>query len=363
MVQSNKKKVLLGLSGGVDSAFAIKVLQDQGYEVHGIFMKNFSGIQDKLTGECNWVQDLAMARRVAAFREISLEVVDFEKEYRKYVIKPLFEDYKKGITPNPDIACNTIVKFPLLWKEVKKRGYDYLATGHYARIKKTSKGYELLRAKDETKDQSYFLYELSQEDLSHTLFPIGNYSKEEVRKQAKKYNFPNWNRSSTKGICFVGNIPLKIFLEQKLRTKKGKVLDEKGMVIGYHKGAHYYTLGERVRPTIGVEIEKGKSSQLRFFIVSKDRKKNTITVVPQGHPSLLSKEFMIKKMHWVQEEKKEIKANVRIRHLGALLPATLKKVKEGWLCTLSRPLLGIAPGQAAVFYQGPQVIGGGDVSS
>jgi tRNA-specific 2-thiouridylase len=289
-----------------------------------------------------------MAQKIAALLNIPFITLDFEKEYKSLVIDPMFRDYKHGLTPNPDILCNTIIKFPLLWKAARKIKADYIATGHYARIRKTSRGLELLQGKDKTKDQSYFLAELSQHDLEHTLFPIGNYTKTQIREIAKKHKFPNYDKPSTSGICFVGEISFKTFIEQRLKPKQGNVLDEHDQIIGTHKGAYYYTIGERARENSGIKITKGTQSQSRFFIAKKDIKKNTITVVPQGHELLKIKSFKLKKIHWInpRDKIKTLKANVRVRHLGELIKATLKNN----MVTLSKPLEGIAPGQSAVFY-------------
>ncbi len=360
-----QQTVLLGLSGGVDSAVAALLLKKKGYRVLGAFMKNFSDTKNKLTGECSWIEERKMAQKIAAILDIEFITLDFEEEYKKYVIDPMFNDYKRGLTPNPDITCNTIVKFPLLWKEAKKRGIHFIATGHHARIKKTKKNYELFQGKDPTKDQSYFLYELSQYDLEHTLLPIGEYTKEEVRKIAQKNKLPNYNRPSTKGICFIGNIPLKTFLEQRIKPKIGKVINEKGEIIGTHKGAHYYTLGERVGESKGVIINKGNLSQHRFFIAEKNMRANTIKVVKEGSALLHKNSFNLKKMHWInaKDNKKVLSAHVRIRHLGKLIKAKLVLRNNQWSFKLSKSVTGVAPGQSAVFYKKDRVIGGGEISS
>ncbi|HLC54594.1 MAG TPA: tRNA 2-thiouridine(34) synthase MnmA [Candidatus Nanoarchaeia archaeon] len=359
-----QKFVLLGLSGGVDSAVAALLLKKQGYHVIGAFIKSFSETKNKLTNECNWVEEKRMAQKMAAHLQIPFIVLDFEKAYTSQVIKPMIKAYKEGITPNPDIACNTLIKFPLLWKAARKLKADYIATGHYARIKKTKNTFELHQGRDKSKDQSYFLCELSRRDLSHTLFPVGNHLKSQVKQIAKKNNFPNYDKPSTKGICFVGNIPLKSFLEKRLRKKSGVVLNDRGQIIGKHDGAHYYTLGERVRPTIGINIIKGVSSQKRFYIAKKDMEKNTITVVPENHLLLKHSAFNLKKVHWINSKDKKIKlrAKVRVRHLGKLMPSVLK-IKRGRLqFTLGEPASGIAPGQSAVFYQGTRIVCGGEIS-
>ena len=365
--KDNKKNktVLLALSGGVDSSVAALILKKQGYRVICVFMKNFSDIKNKLTNECNWVEEYKMAQKIAAILELPLIKLDFEHEYKTQVINPMFQAYKRGITPNPDVTCNTIIKFPLLWKHALNIKAGYIATGHYARIKKTKRGYELLQARDKKKDQSYFLSELSQKDLSHTLFPIGNLTKTQVREIAKKHKLPNHNKSSTKGVCFIGNIPLKSFLAQRLKQKVGRVLNEKGIAIGTHKGAHYYTIGERARPTSGIEIQKQALSQKRFYIAKKDMRANTLIVVPENHPLLNQSIFHIKSLHWINPKdkplKNRLKAHVRIRHLGQLIPAELKIENSKWQFITSKGLEGVAPGQYAVFYGKDRVICSGEI--
>lgn len=354
--------VLLGLSGGVDSAIAALLLKKKGYEVTGAFIKSFSETKNPLTGACSWREEYKEAQKIATILEIPLILLDLEKEYTTQVVTPMIRAYQKGITPNPDITCNTLIKFPLLWKEAQKRNINYIATGHHARIKKTKKGYELHRG-EIMKDQSYFLAELTQKDLAHTLFPIGGLTKKHVRTLAEKNKFPNFNRQSSRGVCFIGNIPLKPFLEAHLKPHKGTVLSENKEIIGTHKGAHYYTLGERVRPTSGIIIHKGIQSQQRFYIAKKDMRANTLTVVPENHPLLKHTTFALKSLHWInpQEKKKKIKVHVRLRHLGPLIPTVLQTKNNHWQFH-TKPLTGVAPGQSAVFYQGTRVVCTGEIT-
>ena len=242
MAQNKQKSVLLGLSGGVDSSVAAFLLKKEGYKVIGAFLKCFSDTKDPITGECNWIAEKRMAQKIAAHLEIPFITLDLEKQYKKEVILPMFKSYSNGLTPNPDVACNTIIKFPWLLKEAQKKGLDFIATGHYVRVKKTKQGYDLLQGKDNNKDQSYFLYELNQSILQHCLFPIGNLKKEEVREIARKQEFPNWNKHGTSGICFVGKVNIKSFLEKKIKNKPGPILDQNGKVIGKHPGVFYYTI-------------------------------------------------------------------------------------------------------------------------
>ncbi len=365
-----KKKVLLALSGGVDSSVAALLLKKQGYEVIGAFMKNWSDTKNQITGECQWKIERRYAQKIAIQLEIPLITLDFEKEYKSLVVDEMFKKYKKGITPNPDIDCNRKIKFPLLLKEAKKRKIDFIATGHYARVIKKKNKFKLLRAKDETKDQSYFLYTLKQSELKHCLFPIGEYTKIEVRKIAEKNKFPNFDKKGTVGICFIGKINLKTFLEQKIKNKKGKILDPEGNIIGEHNGIFYYTLGQRVGPRFDLEIshktEKGKDYS-KWYIAKKDAKKNILVVAPQGHKLLYRKNLVLKEFHLIDEDKeiykkKAQKVLVRIRHVGELLPAKISYNKN-FKIELDEEITGVSDGQALVIYRGEKVLGGGVIGN
>ena len=319
----------------------------------------------------------------------------------------MFKLYKKGITPNPDVDCNNKVKFPLLGKEAQKRKISLIATGHYVRIKRIINGkavddkkflklidnknsniknvnikdiknnaslraqFKLLRSKDESKDQSYFLYRLTQNDLSHTLFPIGELTKSQVREIAQKNNFPNYNKKSTTGICFIGKINLKDFLKQKIPLKKGNILDPQGKIIGQHDGIYYYTIGQRLGPRYGFEISKKSDNPQtlkRWYVAKKDLKTNTIIAAPENHPLLFKKEIIIHNFYLISNQKKEVikklmnkQVNVRIRHVGELLSSTIKKEKNKIKVILKTPITGISEGQAIVIYKkdSSECLGGG----
>lgn len=358
------KTVLLGMSGGVDSSVAALLLKQQGFKVIGAFMKNFSDTKNKLTGECAWVDERKSALKIAASLNISLITLDYENEYKKQVINPMFADYRKGITPNPDILCNTIIKFPFLWKAAQQHDAQYIATGHYARIKKTKKGFQLLQGKDKQKDQSYFLAELSQKDLGHTLFPIGNYTKDQIRKIAKKHKFHNWNKLGTRGICFVGKQDMQNFLKQRIKEKPGKVCAPDGSFLGTHRGVAFYTIGQKAGEHIGINITKPRGLEgSRFYIASKNTKKNELIIAPKGHPALLTKTVFLKKFHFINpKEKPPSRLKARIRHLGSLHSGTLKKHDSKYIFTFSKPQGAIAPGQRLVLYKGTQVIASGEIS-
>lgn len=371
--KDQKRKVLIAMSGGVDSSVAALILKKQGYEVIGAFMKNWSDTKDPLTGRCAWRTERKSAIKICSQLNIPLITLDFEKQYRKEVIEKMFEKYRKGITPNPDIDCNQKIKFPLLLKEAKKRKINLVATGHYARVRKIKNktgNYELLRGKDESKDQSYFLYKITQNELSHCLFPIGEHTKEQVRKIAKKNHFPNYNKKGTVGICFVGKVNLKKFLQKKIKPKKGKILDPKGNIIGEHDGIYYYTIGQRLGPRYGFELNRGenKTKPSKWYVAKKDVKKNIIIAAPKDHPLNFRKDIIVKNIHFISNKEEQFKNKntkifSRIRHVGELLPSILsynKKLKQ-FQVTLKKAITGISEGQAIVLYQKDRVLGGGEI--
>lgn len=369
-----KQKVLLAMSGGVDSSIAAFLLKKQGYDVIGAFMKNWSDTKDPLTGICAWRTERKMALKIASKLNIPLITLDFEKQYKKEVINKMFEKYKKGITPNPDIDCNQKIKFPLLLKEAQKRNINLIATGHYARVQKSKDQdkkeiYEILRGKDESKDQSYFLYKITQQELSHCLFPIGEYSKQQIREIAQKNNFPNYNKKGTVGICFIGKVDLKKFLQKKIKPKKGKILDPDGKIIGEHDGIYYYTIGQRLGSRYGFEIDRGnKNKPSKWYVAKKNAKTNTITAAPENHPLNFRKEITIKDLHLISNKENEFKNKStkvfsRIRHVGELLESTLlyNKKNNRFKITLNQAITGISEGQAIVLYEKEKVLGGGEI--
>lgn len=368
-----KQKVLLGMSGGVDSSIAAMLLQKQGYEVLGCFMKNWSDTKNKMTGECQWKEERRIAQKVADRLGIKLITLDFEKEYKKLVVDEMFKKYKQGITPNPDIDCNKEIKFPLMLKAAKKLKCDFISTGHYIRSKKRKDKFELLRAKDEMKDQSYFLYTIKQKELEKCLFPIGEYTKKEIREIAEKNNFPNYDKKSTVGICFIGKINLKQFLQQKIKPKKGKILNPEGKQIGTHDGIFYYTIGQRIGPRFGIEISyelAGQNGQdhTRWYVAKKDAKTNTIIAAPENHPLNFRKEIIVKDLYLIDEDKNDYKKKehlilARIRQVGELLPSKLFFENGKFRLILDKAITGVSDGQAVVLYSGEKVLGGGTISS
>lgn len=352
------------MSGGVDSSVAALLLQQQGYRVIGAFMKNFSDTKSKLTGECAWVEERKSALRIAALLGIPLITLDYEREYKMSVIEPMFAGYKRGLTPNPDILCNTIIKFPFLWEAARKHKADFIATGHYARIRKTRRGLQLLRGKDRKKDQSYFLAELSQADLEHTLFPLGNLTKHKVRAIAKKHHFPNWNKPGTRGICFVGKQDMQAFLKKRIKEKRGVVKSPEGVLLGTHRGISFYTIGQKAGEHVGIILEKphGLESK-RFYVASKNMEKNELIVASEGHPALLTKTVTL--AHFYRTNPRKLLPlrglRARIRHLGKLHAGTLTKNGSWYTFTFAAAQEAVAPGQRLVLYKGEQVVASGEI--
>ncbi len=359
------KTVLIGLSGGVDSAVAALILKKKGCNVIGLFMQTFreeTARNSKSPCKSNSkFTDEKMARTIAKILKIRFISRDYRKQYYNQVIKPMIKDYEKGLTPNPDIICNKLIKFPYLLEEAKKLKADFIATGHYAQISRRNGKYHLLQGTDKTKDQSYFLYELDQKTLSRTIFPVGNLKKENVRKIAKKYKFPNWNKPGTTGICFLGKTPnIKSFLEKKIKQKRGKILSPEGKVIGMHPGTSYFTIGQKLQEHLGMTISKPKPfAQKRYYIAEK-RKGNIIIAAPENHPILKKKQVKIINFHQINQNQAIPKSGLtaRIRHLGQLHQGKLTKN----IFKFDKPVESLAGGQSIVLYKGNRVIAGGEIA-
>lgn len=348
-----KQKVILGMSGGVDSSVAALLLQKKGFEVHGFFMNCNPHGNSKLPSAIDWKEEELILKKICHKLKIQLHIVDCELGYEKKIIQPMIGCYKKGLTPNPDILCNKIGKFPRMLKLAKGIGADYIATGHYARIKKTKNGFALFQGKDKTKDQSYFLCELNQKILSKTLFPLGNLTKKEVRKIAKKNNFPNWDKRGSRGICYLGPINLKKFLRKNIPEKIGKLLNPERQIIGSHSGTMFFTIGERIKDKDGFVIEKRyrRIYAGKKLYVAKKNKNNEIIIAPENHPLLKTKKIIIKKFKQINlKEKLKIRLKGSIRHLGELIPGKLKKEKKDWVFTFNKGIKGVAPGQYIALY-------------
>jgi len=394
-----KKKVVVGLSGGVDSSVAAWVLKEQGYDVSGLFMRNWHDTTGLLQSDCHWEDDLMFAEMVAKKLSVPFHQVDLSTEYRQRVVDYMFSEYEKGRTPNPDVLCNREIKFDSFALEARKLGGDFVATGHYCRkeeiLSREKTIYRLLAGRDQNKDQSYFLCQVSQEQLSTALFPIGDLTKPEVRDIAKKLGLATAQRKDSQGICFVGKVHLPTFLQQKLEAKKGNIVEIKdfklypdiadglpgndeaadllsaltdpydyepssGMTIGTHNGAHFFTIGQRKGMNVGGHKEA-------LFVISTDVKNNTVYVGEgQDHPGLNRKGLFIRKdeIHWIRldlkmhvGESRDIQ--VRIRYRQPLQSARLFYRENGMYIIFDCLQRGIAPGQFAAWYNGDEVIGSG----
>ena len=387
------KKVVIGMSGGVDSSVAAYLLKQQGYEVVGLFMKNWDDASVTLTSNCTWEDDLLFAEMVSKKLDIPLHMVDLSDEYRKRVVEYMFAEYEKGRTPNPDVLCNREIKFDIFIDECLKFGADYVATGHYCR-KETidvngKETYRLLAGKDPNKDQSYFLCQLSQEQISKALFPIGELLKPEVREIAEREGLATATRKDSQGICFVGKVDLPIFLQQELTAKKGDIIEipesyyegrnssddleeiskafkyrrEDGNVIAGHRGAHFYTIGQRKGLNIG---GTGKP----MYVIAIDVEEN-IVFVGRGddHPGLYRKALFIsnEESHWVRADLKTETEDskdflIRIRYRQPLQKGTLISKPKGLYIKFDKPQRGIAPGQFAAWYDQEELIGSGVIN-
>jgi tRNA-specific 2-thiouridylase len=351
--KKEQKKVWVAMSGGVDSSLSAYLLKKRGYQVTGVFIKGWT----PPFFTCSHEEDRTDALRVASFLDIPFKTLNLEKEYKKLVIDEMISEYRAGRTPNPDVLCNEKVKFGIFAKEAFKNGADYIATGHYARIKIQNKKTYLLVGKDTKKDQSYFLYRLSQDVLGRTLFPVGDLTKRDVRKLAQKYKLPTAQKKESQGLCFVGKLNIKDFLKHYINLKEGKVLNRKGGVIGYHPGSDLFTIGERHSFT----ITKKTPMDQPYYIVAKDHKKNTLTVAEKKEEKLFfSKKVKIEQPHWITGVPKEgEKYKARIRYREPLSIATIKKVGKYWQVDFAKPRRAVASGQSLVLYKGQVALGGG----
>lgn len=342
-MSERNKTVFLGMSGGVDSSVSAVLLKEQGYNVVGVYMRNWS--KDLPGMKCPWAEDLADAKRVATKLDIDFLVFDFEKSYKEKVVDYMLSEFKKGNTPNPDIMCNEEIKFKLFYEESLKRGADFIATGHYAK----TNGDKLLRAVDENKDQTYFLYRISKDAISHTIFPIGDMLKSDVKKFAAEKGLDNAYKKESMGVCFVGEVGMKDFLKEFLpdAVKPGEIRDvDNDEILGYHDGAIFYTVGQRH----GLYVGGG----LPYYVVKKDIEKNIVYVSKNlNDDNLWANELELKEI--ILREKAPEKVLVRLRHRAPLIPATF----DGKKLTFSEKIKRPASGQSAVLYSGEVCLGGG----
>lgn len=394
------KRVVVGLSGGVDSSVAAYLLQQQGYEVIGLFMKNWHDDSVTISNECPWLEDSNDALLVAEKLGIPFQTVDLSEQYKEKIVDYMFSEYEKGRTPNPDILCNREIKFDVFMKIALSLGADFVATGHYCRkgtIEVDGKPvYQLLSGKDDNKDQSYFLCQLSQEQLSRSLFPIGELTKPQVREIAAQMELVTAEKKDSQGLCFIGKVRLPEFLQQKLQPKQGltfeidadqaiytlerplhKSLEEAlsfdaktihytpeiGKVVGKHQGAHYFTIGQRKGLNVGGTPEA-------LFVIATDVETNTIyTGQGSNHPGLFKKALFVEKdeIHWIRPDLAlsdggEMKVMARIRYRQPLQPATLYQFESGMYVAFDEPQSAITQGQFVAWYLEDELVGSGVIS-
>ena len=349
------KKVFVGLSGGVDSSVAAALLVEQGYQVTGVYMKNWT--QDLPGMVCPWKEDYQNAKRVAVHLGIELMVFDFQTEYKQKVVDYMIAEYKVGRTPNPDVMCNQEVKFKLFLDTALEVGADMIATGHYAQIVRGPTSHiELHTAQDKVKDQTYFLYRINEDALRKTLFPIGEIaSKNEVRKLARKFDLPTAERKDSQGICFVGKVGIKDFLSQYVESEPGPIISQNGQEIGQHEGAIFYTIGQRH----GLDVGGG----LPYYVTRKDMKTNTVYVTTDlSDKGLWSKRIQLEDLHWISPPSTfhlpPSNLKVRLRYRGPLID--YRQIGNSLILKDEQRV--VAPGQSAVFYSGDQCLGGGIIS-
>jgi tRNA-specific 2-thiouridylase len=394
------KRVVVGLSGGVDSSVAAYLLQKQGYEVIGLFMKNWHDDTVTISNECPWLEDSNDALLVAEKLGIPFQTVDLSEEYKEKIVDYMFHEYEQGRTPNPDVLCNREIKFDVFMKIALSLGADYVATGHYCRkssIEKDGKEiFQLLAGKDDNKDQSYFLCQLSQDQLVKALFPIGELTKPQVREIAAEMDLITADKKDSQGLCFIGKVRLPEFLQQKLQPKEGIIVevdandevftdntsefvnDEDAFayqskkldfskaqvkVVGKHQGAHYFTNGQRKGLNVGGTKEP-------LFIIQTDVDKNIIyTGQGTNHPGLYKKALFVKssEVHWIREDlrlqpNEERQVMARIRYRQPLEKATLHQFESGMYVTFENPQSAITEGQFVAWYDGEELLGSGVIS-
>ena len=379
---NNKPKICIGLSGGVDSSVAALLLKRQGCDVFALFMQNWHDTTGTLHGECEWEEDRTVAEMVARKIGIPFHFVDLSDVYRQRVVDYMFSEYAKGRTPNPDVLCNREIKFDAFWQAARSLGADFVATGHYCRKDSFTAPdgrtiYRILAGSDPNKDQSYFLCQLSQEQLSTALFPIGDLIKPEVRRIAREADLPSAGKKDSQGICFVGKVDLPVFLQQKIKSREGDIVEifrdfyegrpepetleemaepihyrrEDGKVIGRHMGAQYYTIGQRKGLGIGGHAESS-------FVIANDIDSNIIFVGEGAdHPGLYRKALRIRpeEVHWIRPDLAlapgdERRYSVRIRYRQPLQGAVLHSRPDGLYIEFDEPQRGVTPGQFAVWY-------------
>ena len=373
-MSNSKQRVVVGLSGGVDSAVTAYLLKQQGHEVVGIFMKNWedddrpAGSRDDDSGYCTANIDFVDAAAVADVLGIEIEHVNFAAEYKDRVFAEFLREYQAGRTPNPDVLCNAEIKFKAFLEHALRLGAEKIATGHYARVRERDGAYELLKGLDPAKDQSYFLHRLNQAQLSKTLFPVGELKKTEVRRIAAEIGLPNAKKKDSTGICFIGERPFREFLNRYLKHEPGAIEDERGRRLGSHVGLSFYTLGQR--QGLGIGGVKGRADaggeHAPWFVARKDLARNVLVVV-QGHehPALLSSSLKAEDVSWVAGSPPaagRYAAKTRYRQADADC-ALASAADGGFALSFDAPQWAVTPGQSAVLYGGQVCLGGGVIAA
>jgi tRNA-specific 2-thiouridylase len=353
---NNQQTIIVGMSGGVDSSVSALLLKQQGYRVIGLFMKNWE--EENENGHCTSAEDYNDVRKVCETLEIPYYGVNFVEDYRQQVFELFIQDFKRGLTPNPDILCNKEIKFKTFLNKAKELGGDYLATGHYAQIGQINGKSGLLKGKDHQKDQSYFLYTLTSEILNKVKFPIGHLEKSEVRQLARQHGLATSEKKDSTGICFIGERHFRSFLSQYIGAQPGTFQTLEGKIVGKHMGAAYYTIGQRKGMGIGGQGEA-------WFVVGKDID-NGIVYVEQGanHPALFSDELIATDLSWVVKEPAfPLICQSKVRYRQVDHPCTLQWIKDGRAkVTFPAPQRAVTPGQSVVFYDGDICLGGGVIA-
>ena len=366
-IPAGKDTVIVGMSGGVDSAVAALLLRDAGFEVQGLFMSNWEDDD----GYCTTAADFQDARRVCDVLGVALHRVSFAEQYRERVFSHFLREYAAGRTPNPDVLCNREIKFGICLDYMQRLGASWMATGHYAQVRHTSPYPELLKAADTAKDQSYFLHSVAASALSKTLFPLGSLVKAQVRRMAHAAGLPVFDKPDSTGICFIGERPFQAFLSQHLRTDPGPVETPEGRIVGEHKGLALYTLGQRSGLKVG---GRAGAAAAPWYVADKVISRNALVVVQdQNHPLLMSDVFTVEQMHWINPadakthhqdaSPQPVECAVKTRYRQTDLGCSLRSIAdECWHATLNRPARSVTPGQYAVFYRGERCLGGGIIA-